>query len=224
MDDTLRFHVRETVPEKFIDYMLQRQEWVYAEAYATAYRDPRWTKAEARSLVGDLERTLCESEIRKAATLSGMDWKDVEHNGKDCSCVNAFAGNLTITAHRVPAPGYVVQEAQSRKQAAAANRFMDGYFLDGALSSPLPQLASAPEIQIYLLHGTTVNPRTGERVLFMQVVAPDSEADGYCWKCSIHELKQDYLEASRLEQPKAEPVKDSVIPKIKKTKKTEGDK
>lgn len=217
--DFMNAHIRRAVPEKFVDYMLQRHSWIHQEAYQRCYSDPLLSKAEARYLLGHTERALCEAEMRKAAQLCGLQWMDVEHNGGNCSCVKVHAGNLVISSHRVQTPRQMVQEAESRKQAAAANRFLNGYVLEGSLSAPLPTLADAQQIHVYLLHGWTLDLATDEKKFFMHLAVPDSEVVKYCWDCSLQQLKQDFVADRRAKIVDSSPLTDSVHPRIKKKKK-----
>lgn len=219
--DSMSAHIRSAVPEKFVDYMMKRHPWFHAEANASSYRDPRWAGAEGSYICGHLERILGESEMRKAAILSRLDWKDVEHNGRNCTCVKVYAGNLVITSHRVPSPGFMVREAESRKQAAVANRFLDGYVLQNSLCAPLPTLGSADSIQVYLLHGTYVDARTDEKKFFMQFAVPDALVEDYCWISSLAQLKQEYIADARAAKQTPSTIKDNVRPKLKKPKKAE---
>jgi hypothetical protein len=217
--DFMNAHLRSAVPEKFIDYMLQRHSWFHQEAYQRCYSDPLMTAPEARYLLGHTERVLGEAEMRKAAQLCGLKWADVEHAGGNCTCVTVYAKNLSITCHRVQSPRQMVQEAESRKQAAAANRFLNGYVLEGSLSAPLPTLTNAQLIHVYLLHGWTIDPRSQEKRFFMNFAVPDSEIAKYCWDCSLHQLKQDFVADRRSTNIDASPLADAVHPKVKKRKK-----
>jgi hypothetical protein len=222
--DSMSAHIRSAVPEKFVDYMMKRHQWFHAEANASAYRDPRWSGAEGSYIAGHLERILGESEMRKAAILSRLDCEDAEHNGRNCTCVKVHAGNLVITSHRVPSPGFMVREAESRKQAAVANRFLNGYVLEGALCAPLPTLESAESIQVYLLHGTYIDPRTDEKKFFMQFAVPDSLVEDYCWVSSLAQLKQEYIADARAAKQTPSTIKDNVRPKLKKPAKKKEEK
>ena len=103
----------------------------------------------------------------------------------------------------------MVQEAESRKQAAVANRFLNGYVLEGSLSAPLPTLADAEQIHVYLLHGGTMDPATDEKKFFMHLAVPDSEVVKYCWDCSLQQLKQDFIADRRAKIVDSSPVTDS---------------
>lgn len=144
-NDSLFDHIRKQIPAGFVTYLAQRQPQVYPEAAATAFSDPRWTEAEGRMLVGDVERAIFESISRKAAEKYKLRWENVDHIGKNSSCVHIYAGNVNLTTHRVACPGYFVRPCESRKQDAAVNEFMDGYFLEGSLCAPLPTLSAAKE-------------------------------------------------------------------------------
>ena len=216
-------HVRSALPEKFFDYMLQRHQWFHQEASASCYRDPRWTAPEASYLLGHMERVLGESELRKVAKLCALRCEDVLHNAKNCNYVKVYAKNLVITAHRVQSPRQMVQHAESRKQAAVANKFLNGYVLEGTLSAPLPSIEGAEEIQVYLLHGWALDARSNEKKFFMQFAVPDAQVEEYCWECSFQQLKQEYLADKRVAKEKTSAVSDAVRPRIKKDKKKEGE-
>ena len=189
--DSLQVLFRQTVPVEFVDHLTRRQRWVYEEANRQCYDNPLWTEAEARYILGHTERVLFENEMRKGAVSFGIDWENANHVGDNCTYVKVVSGKFKMTGHRVPCPGYFVRPAESRKQEAAVNRFMDGYVLDGALSIPLPLLKQAKQIAAYILHGTTVD-ENGEKKLFLQLAIPDSELDGYRWECSFVDLRQAY--------------------------------
>jgi hypothetical protein len=214
----LRDYFLKQVPHDFVGLLMQRQEPVYMEAQASAFNDPRWTRSEGRSLVGDFERAIFENVTRKCAKLAGLKYADIEHRGKNSSCVQIAASNLRLTTHRVPMPGYFVRPCESRKEAAAVNKFMDGYHLDGALCAPLPTLESAECISLYILHGKYIKS-TGEQRLFMQIAAPDASLDEYRWICDFGELHQAYMDDRRRSDDGE--MKDERKPKLKIIKKIE---
>jgi hypothetical protein len=217
--NSLQVLFRRTVPLGFIDHLVRRQEWVYQEAQAQCFKNTLWTEAEARFLVGDTERALFESEMRKAAQRFNLPWQDAAHQGGNCTYVKVSAGKFRITAHRVHTPGEFVNPCASRRQDAAVNQFMEGYVLEGSLCVPLPKLEEAEEIAIYLLHGSIVAP-DGQRASFINLAAPDSELEHYQWQCSSAELKQAYLADSRSSDKDGE-VRDLVQPTVRKKKKTQ---
>ena len=75
LTDFMNAHIRRAVPEKFVDYMLQRHSWIHQEAYQRCYSIRFCPEREARYLPGHTERALCEAEMRKAAQLC---WPSVE--------------------------------------------------------------------------------------------------------------------------------------------------
>jgi hypothetical protein len=221
MTNSLLEHFRKQVPVVFVTEIARLQPQIYQEAAASAYRDPRWTEAEGRSLIGDFERAIFENVTRKAARTSGLDAQDVDHVGGNCSCVHVYAGNIALTTHRVPEPGYFVRQCESRKQNAAVNKFLDGYVLKGSLSAPLPVLGRADQIRLYILHGTRLMA-SGDRESFVQLAAPDSELGKYQWLCSFGELQQAYLADSR--ENNAGGGEDGLkkqLPKLRKFKKSD---
>jgi hypothetical protein len=220
--DSLQVLFRKAVPVEFVSYLQRRQEWIYQEAYQSCYGDPRWTEAEARSLLGDTERALFESEMRRAAEKFGLTWRNADHVGLNCTYVKVIAGPFRISAHRVPSPGSFVRPCESRKQDAAVNKFMDGYVLDGALSVPLPRLERASEIAIHALHGSI--EVDSKKNLFLELAAPDSELETYRWQCSFMELRQAYLSDARSTQS-AKEIEDRAKPTPRKKKrKQQGEK
>ncbi len=214
-------HIRLHIPAGFITYLAQKQPQVYHEAAATAFTDPRWTRAEGRMLVGDVERAIFENIARKAAIKHGLKCKDVDHQGGNSGCVHIFAGNLRLTTHRVPCPGYFVRPCESRKQDTAVNKFMDGYVLDGSLCAPLPALNRAGQIRLYILQGSVLGEKE-ERKGFIQLAAPDATLERYQWICSFGELQQAYLADSR-EANREQGQEKRLLPKLKKTRKTENE-
>ena len=125
-----------------------------------------------------------------------LRWENVDHIGKNSSCVHIYAGNINLTTHRVACPGYFVRPCESRKQDAADDEFMDGYFLEGSLCAPLPTLSAAKEIRLYILQGSALNEK-GERESFIELAAPDSALAQYPWIRSFGELQQAYLADAR---------------------------
>ncbi len=196
MRNSLLDHFRQQVPVEFVTEIARRQPLAYQEAVATAYGSPMWTDAEARTLVGDVERAIFENIARVAAKNSGLKTENVDHVGGNCSCVHVYSGNIALTTHRVTERGYFVRPCESRKQSASVNKFLNGYVLDGSLSAPLPVLSEANQIRLYVLHGSKLNANK-EREFFVQLAAPDAELARYQWICSFAELQQAYLADSR---------------------------
>src|SRR6185312_732255 len=215
---SLQVLFRKTVPVGFIDYLLRRQQWIYEEAKQNCYGNSLWSEAEARSMLGDTERAIFEHEMRKGAEKFGLKWENASHAGDNFNYVRISAGSFRLTGHRVPCPGYFVRRCVSRQQNAAVNRFMDGYVLDGALSVPLPKLEAASAINVYALHGTTVID--GKESQFLELAAPDSELEGYHWKCGFLDLRQAYLADAR-KQKTSSNVEDKAQPKPRKQRREE---
>lgn len=211
--DSLQVLFRKLVPVRFIDYLLRRQEWIYQEAFQVSHDSALWSEAEARNLVGDMERAIFENEMRKSADVCGLKWENAEHAGDNFNFVRVIAGQFRLTGHRVSCPGYFVRPCVSRRQDAVVNRFMDGYVLDGALTVPLPKLEAAKAINVYILHGSTTVD--GQRRLFLELAAPDSELEGYHWQCSFLDLRQAYLADAR-QQKRTGALEDKAKPKPRK--------
>lgn len=218
-DNPVFTHIRTLVPVGFVTELARRQPQVYEEARASAYADPRWTKAEGRSLIGHFERAIFENVTRVAARNHGLSYDDVDHVGDNCSCVHVYAGNLALTTHRVSEPGQFVRQCESRKQNAVVNRFLNGYVLEGSLCAPLPDLEKAPQIRLYILNGTKLNANN-EREHFVQLAAPDAELSRYQWACSFAELQQAYLADSRKDASGDVGIQSAQKPKLRKNKKT----
>jgi hypothetical protein len=212
--DTLQVHFRQSVPVTFLDHLMRRQEWVYEEARQQCLGNALWTEAEADWMMGDTMRALFEAEFRRAAIACGLSWENVSHNGKNCTYVRVSAGNFRISSHHVSSPGSFVPPAESRKQDAAVNQFMDEYIDEGLLCAPLPKLERAKEIVIYLLHGATKS-HDGRRALFLEFAAPDADSEVYQWHCSLSGLRQAYLAEARDASPDAS-IEDKAKPKPKK--------
>jgi len=163
-------------------------------------------------MLGYTERALFKSELRKAAIDSGLPCEDVGHNANNCNYVRVSAGNIRITAHRVPTPGSFVPEAESRKQDASVNQFLDEYIDEGLLRVPLPKIQHAKEIVFYILHGSIIN-LDGKKP-FLEVATPDSELSTYRWNSSFLDLRQAYMADARKDATKE--VEDKAKPKPKK--------
>lgn len=222
--NTLLDHIRQHIPGGFVTFLAQHQPQVYPEAAASAFNDPRWTQAEGRMLVGDIERAIFENIVRKAAKKYKLRVSDVDHNGGNSSCIHVFAGNLRLTTHRVPSPNYFVRPCESRKQDSAVNKFMDGYVLEGSLSAPLPALDKAEEIRLFILQGSVIEEKDGkeERRSFIQLAAPDAALVRYRWICSFGELQQAYLADAR-DSNREQEQETRVLPRLKKDRKTENE-
>jgi len=187
---SLQDHVVDTVPQTFFERFSSRQQFAYSEA-DTALTDPRWTRKDGTFVRGFMKRALIEQNGREAADAASLTWKDIDYKGGRTSCVHVYAGNIRITFHRVPSPWSFVPPCDSRRQDAAANRFLDGYVLEGTLCAPLPELRDASAIRMYVLHGTT--HVKGEVVNFCNLAVPDSELKSYCWQMTFEELQQAYI-------------------------------
>ena len=215
--DNVQWHFRKSVPVKFIDHLIRRQEWVYAEARHQCCDNPLWSEPEARWMLGYTARSIFENELRKAAIASGLRVEDADHLGGNCSYVKVSAGNFRITAHRVPSPGSFVDPCESRRQDAAVNQLMDEYINEGLLCAPLPRIQQAKEIQIYLLHGELDN-QAGVRMPFLELAAPDWELSKYQWQCSLSDLRQLYVADARIAGTETA-LEDRARPKPKQNKK-----
>ncbi len=219
--DPLQTHFRKSVPVAFITRLIQRQEWIYEEARQYCLNSTLWSDVEGRWMLGDTERAIFESEMRKAAVASGLRCEDADHFGNNCKYVKVTASNFRITAHRVVTPGCFVQPCESRKQDAAVNEFLDEWIDEGLLCVPLPKIQSAKELAIYILHGATQN-HEGKRTLFLELAAPDAELQVYRWHCSFADLRQSYLADAR-ELGATRQVEDKAKPKPKKKKDAEAE-
>jgi hypothetical protein len=217
--DAVSILFRQEVPEEFLRYIAQRQELIYGEARAIARENPRFRDPEVFAIVGHVTRACFESLLREAAEASQVDWADAMHAGNNLGYVKVRAGRFRITAHQVATPGEFVRDAVSRRQDAAVNDYVGQLELQYDGRVPFPRLASAAEIQAYVLYGQIdrVDSKAGaDPQPFLRLAIPDAGLTKYHVNCSFDYLMQGYLDDSRSgKRPRA--PEDRRIPRTKKS-------
>lgn len=216
-DELLSLIVTEC-PKGFFEYLNRRWSSMYHEVSEGLADHVRWSPAEKQAVRGDHERNEMEVSLREAAEAHGLAHRNAEHFGKNMTYVKVKIRRFSLSAHRVPAPGHFVSRAKSRQQNAAVNRFMGKQpALKGALCVPLPELASAERIQIYVLHGSSGAGKNGKEP-FLQLAVPDSELEGYHSIYAFTQLMQGYLAQ---EYVPSSVIEDKAVPKPKRVVKEE---
>ncbi len=192
MDEVLIGRFVKAFPRQFLVRLSERQLGIYNQSIAVACGES-WTAAEAVSVLPTLRRAFWESEIRKTAIECGLRPFDMYHAGENCTCVMVKADVMILTAHFVDGPGQLVREAESRKQNAAINAWMDEHTDERLLLQPLPKLGTKP-IYLNLLHGAYfTKTASGELVVeptscFLHVAIPEAGAKRYCYNWSAQKI------------------------------------
>jgi hypothetical protein len=114
------------VPKEFVTRLLERQQPIYQQSIAIAFNES-WTATEAKNVLPYIRRGLFESDFRKAGIECGLKTFDMPHVGENCSCVMIKADGLILTEHYVDGPGHFVRDAESRRQNAAVNKWLEEF-------------------------------------------------------------------------------------------------
>jgi hypothetical protein len=212
----------DAVPREFVKWLLERQLSIYKQSIAIAFNEQPWTNAEAITLLPYVRRALWEADFRKAATESRLKIHNSDHTAKNSSCVLVKAGGIILTGHYVDGPSVFVREAESRKQNAGVNQWLNHYVDNRLLTTPVPTLNERP-IYINVLHGAwfparredamTVDPSSS----FLRFAIPAADSNQYLADCnwSAQELLAQYAPATTVE-PTAKSIPDEAKPSIKK--------
>jgi hypothetical protein len=222
MSDALRQRFLSAVPKVFVTRMLERQLSLYQQSVAAAFNEQPWMDAEGFSLLPHVRRALWEAEIRRAAIASDLMPYDMPHVGKNSSCVHIKADSIILTAHYVDSPNEFVREAESRKQNAGANHWLNHYVDDRLLTTPIPKLDERP-IYINMLHGAWFPTRREDTMkidqatCFIRFGIPASDSNQYlaCCLWSAQELVEQYAPVAAAE-PTPKSMPDEAKPSIKK--------
>jgi hypothetical protein len=222
MSEVLLQRFLKEVPQGLVQWLLLRQTAIYQQSIELAFNEQPWTHAEAITLLPYLRRALWEADFRKAAIDQSLTARDSDHNAKNSSCVLVKAGSIILTGHCVEGPNKFVHEAESRKQNAGVNKWLNHYIDPRLLTSPVPKLDARP-IYINVLHGAlfparrkdamTVDPST----CFLRFAIPAADSNKYLAGCnwSAQELLTQYTPAVAVE-PTAKNIPDEARPSIKK--------
>jgi hypothetical protein len=209
-------------PQHFLERLVQRQKPLYAQSIAIAFSES-WSRVEGFSVLPGIRRALWENETRRAAIECGLKCADVPHVGDNCSCVTVNADGLILTVHYVDGPNQFVREAESRKQNAGVNRWLNYYTDERLLISPIPKIGDRP-IYLNLLHGANFPTLSSEKLLiddttyFLRLAIPASDAGCYLCAWNAHELLQAYKTSPQAVSVKAE-LEDHARPRRKDNQK-----
>jgi len=212
----------DSVPAEFVKHLLERQLSIYQQAMHLAFDEQPWSEIEAITLMPYIRRALFESEFRKAAIQSGLKTHNSDHVAKNSTCVLVKAGGIILTGHCVEGPEEFVREAESRKQNAGVNKWLNHYVDSRWLTAPIPKLDERP-IYINVLHGAWFSSRrTGAGTVdpascFIRFAIPAADSNKYLAGCnwSAQELLAMYAPATAAE-PTAKSIPDEAKPSIKK--------
>jgi hypothetical protein len=215
--DRLRDLIIAHSPKGFWQEISLRQEGLYNEAYSLSHQEALWKKPEADTVLPVVRRALFESTIRNAARANALKPFDMMHAGDNYPYVQVRTRRLIITAHYVPAPGHFVRFAESRKQNAAVNGWVDTYARQELLLKPLPKLGSTGAIYLYLLHGQFRDIENGKAIFrpFLQIAIPDAELEIYRKVYEVRDLLMLYVQREAAAQVNVA-ISDKAIPRIKK--------
>jgi len=212
----------DVVPREFVTWLLARQLSLYQQSIELAFNEQPWSNAEAITLLPYVRRALWEADFRKAAIESGLKAHNSDHVAKNSSCVLVKAAGIILTGHYVDGPNEFVREAESRKQNAGVNKWLNHHIDSRLLTTPAPTLDQRP-IYVNVLHGAwfparredamTVDPSTS----FFRFAIPAADSNQYLAGCnwSAQELLAQYAPATTVE-PTAKSIPDEAKPSIKK--------
>ena len=222
MSNVLLHRFLNAVPREFVKWLLVRQHSVYQQSIALAFNEQPWTNAEAITLLPYVRRALWEADFRKAAIEHGLKTHNSDHAAKNSSCVLVKADRIILTGHYVDGPNDFVREAESRKQNAGVNRWLNHHIDNRLLTTPVPTLDERP-IYVNVLHGAwfparredamTIDPSTS----FLRFAIPAADSNQYLAGCnwSAQELLAQYSPVNIVE-PTAKSLPDEAKPTIKK--------
>jgi hypothetical protein len=215
-NDALRQLITEQSPEGFWRELSTRQEALYREAYSYSNHGTLWDKHEALVVFPIVRRAVFESATRSAAQNNGMKAYNLFHTGDTYPYVLVKAKKLLITCHHVAAPDYFVRQAESRKQNAAVNKWLDYYMRNELMLHPLPDLRQSGKINLYILHGQ--QPADADRTTFtsfLQVAIPDADLTTYRKNFPVSELLQIYAQKAKDDAISGLRIADRAMPRIK---------
>jgi hypothetical protein len=210
-----------TFPKRFFERLPQRQKPLYDQSLALAFNET-WTRPEAFSVLPSIRRALWESEVRKTAIECRLKPFDVNHEGDNSSCVTIKAESLVLTCHFVEGARQFVREAESRKQNAGVNRWLDYYTDSRLLTAPIPKIDKQP-IYLNLLHGAyfpeikSENLAIDESSCFLRIAIPANDSPRYLYNWSVQEFLQSYTTTLRAVTPDVS-IEDKAQPKKKNLK------
>lgn len=207
------------VPKQFLVRMLERQHALYQQSIAAAF-DERWSAPEALNVLPHLRRAFVEHDFRQTAIACGLKAFDTPHAGDNCTCVLVKAGQLILTAHYVDGPKQFVRDAESRKQNAAVNGWMDEHIDERLLVNPLPKFGNKP-IYLNLLHGGIFLRTADGKVsvdstaCFLHIAIPDEASQKYLYNWSAQEILLAYSTAATQTVAVLEAIEDKAKPRAK---------
>jgi hypothetical protein len=222
MSNLLLQRFLDVVPKEFVQWLLERQLPIYQQSITLAFNEQPWTNAEAVTLLPYVRRALWEANFRKAAIESGLKTHNSDHIAKNSSCVLVKARGIILTGHYVDGPNEFVREAESRKQNAGVNKWLNHYIDSRLLTTPVPTLDERP-IYINVLHGAWFPARREDAMAvdpsssFLRFAIPAADSNQYLADCnwSAQELLAQYAPATA-EEPTAKSIPDEAKPSIKK--------
>lgn len=207
-------------PKQFLVRLSERQQSIYHQSIAMASTEA-WTAAEAASVLPHIRRGFWESELRKVAVECGLRCFDMPfQDGESSTYVLVKARGMILTAHYVDGPHQFVREAESRKQNAAVNSWVNEHTNENLLLHPLPRLGTKP-IYLNLLHGAffmrSANGSVGIETTscFLHLAIPEEAAKRYLYNWSAQEILLAYDSAA---ETAAGPhvIEDKATPRTKK--------
>jgi hypothetical protein len=212
----------DAVPGEFVQWLLKRQLPIYQQGIELAFNEQPWANAEAITLLPYIRRALWEADFRKAAIENGLKAHNSDHKANNSSCVLVKAGGIILTGHCVVGPEEFVREAESRKQNAGVNKYLNHYIDNRLLTAPVPKLDERP-IYINVLHGAWFPARREDAMTvdpascFLRFAIPEADSNKYLAGCnwSAQELLAQYAPATAVE-PTAKSIPDEAKPSIKK--------
>lgn len=233
MSDQLFDLVNDSVPAAFWKHLQRRQPALYAHALDYAFSGSAWDRPEAYQVFLEARRANCESEVRIASRESGLRAFNMPHNGGNCGYVMVKAKRLILTFHYVDGPGEFVRAAESRKQHAGINGWVDEYLMEELFCEKPPTLGDGKPIYVNVLHGAAfpsakqaetmsleklkaVDPST----CFMRVAIPDALSSRYTRNWSALEFVVASIGKEDAQPSSAVRIADNAKPVLNPNKKT----
>ena len=161
--------LRDEVPSRFLEKILQIQPLVYEEAFSRTYHDPLLDEPEAHDLCGHQRHALFQTKLAAIAAECGFSCHALRNRRRTSHYRVVRIGRFLLTASAVHNPRERPRAARFRRQHAALNHALAFPTFDFMPEADL--LDGEQSVYGIILHG----PEVGEpnRPGFLRIGLPD---------------------------------------------------
>ncbi len=191
MESALLSEVVKSLPKPFVSEVLRVTEWVYDEAYNSAFNHPLMGRPESEYLYPHMRRALMESKLREVANSLGLSTKVCTNFARNHEFTEIQAGRLVLTcSHKTGEDWQMLRSSYFRQKNATLNSLLSQMEFDSAGFEVFSENDDAGLLNAVIYHGTDL--REKNKVGYVRIGFPSPCNSRWSARFDLYEILGSY--------------------------------